>query len=111
MYTLLAELVLASLIAGEAGAMGCTAQVAVGHVALNRYNAGIDSHLGEGFYGWAEPTPESLAAARTALRSPDSTDGALYALSKQDRHKLGFPPGDVVFVQGPWEIHVYREWP
>jgi hypothetical protein len=101
---------LACIMAGEAGVMGATAQLAVAHVALNRHAGGLDLTLGAGFHGWGEPTTTTKRLAETALTEADFTSGCLYALSKQDRYKLGFPAGDIVFVRGPWELHLYKTW-
>ena len=73
-------LVLARLIAGEAGVCDIDAKIAVAHVNANRIEAGIVG----GWYGDADPSYDDMAAAMYWQAVPDPTDGALYLFSAAD---------------------------
>jgi len=107
---------LAGMMLGEAGVLSDDAAKAIGHVAINRvasarfpntYSAVIE----QGFYGWKKPTDRYVRLAYTLFAEPDSTGGCLFALSKQDVQLLQFPPGDIVYGTGKYQLHLYREWP
>ena len=74
-------LILASILAGEAGMLSDTAMIAVGHVALNRLDVGLGI---DGFYGRAEPEPRHIQLVNALPDHPDPTGGAYFILSHQD---------------------------
>ena len=109
--TISTVLVLASLMMGEGAVLTDCGMKAVGHVALNRYEVGMDDYLGEGFYGWEQPDARAVRLACDVLTEPDFTQGALYALSKDDVSNLNARPGDLIYKKGTWEVHLFYTWP
>ena len=106
---------LAQMMTGEAGVLGTDAMIAMCSVAENRLandwfpDTMIDV-LEEGFYARGPASEHHLELARRCLDLPDTTDGMLFAISEQDRRKLGCDPGDQVYGRGRYKIHLYREW-
>lgn len=112
---------LASVMVREAGVLGEDGMLAIGHCVMNRVASDKfpdkvvevieqpGQWNGRGAWGGNEE-----ALARRVLRrdqNKDPTGGALYALSEQDRVKLGFPEGDTVVEDGRYRLHLYRAWP
>lgn len=113
--TLTLLILLAGTMAGEADVLGEPAMLAVGHVALNRlaspdFPNDLRTVLHQGFRGFREPTEWHVALARRVLSEPDTTDGCLFALSRQDMEMLAFPRGDLEFGQDFFRLYCYRNW-
>lgn len=108
-------MLLAGVMLGEADVLDVDAAKAVGYVVINRvasadfpntYAAVIE----QGFYGWSEPTNEYIHLAYELFVEPDSTNGCLFVISEQDKQYLGFPPGDIVYGSGKYQLHLYKKW-
>ncbi len=108
-------LLLAQMMTGEAGVLGPDAMIAVCSVAENRLASDgfpdtmIDV-IEDGFYARGTAADHHLQLARRCLSLPDTTDGMLFAISEQDRRRLGCDPGDQVYGAGRYRLHLYREW-
>lgn len=102
---------LASLITGEARGLPAEGQQAIAHVAMNRLEAGYGWN---GWYGWGDPSPESIANAYQVVhRDHDPTGGALYALSHNDMQNLGFDRGEAIVIENPdngQTLYLLHEW-
>lgn len=111
---------LAAVMVSEACVLGEEGMLAIGHVIMNRV-ARIDFpndviSVIEQPGQWATPGDpmgyHEALARRVLRRDHDPTDGALFALSEQDREVLGFPDGDkVIELNEVTKLHLYKVWP
>ena len=108
-------MILAIVLAGEAGPVDAAVPV-IAHSVMNRvasdaFPGTVLAVLEDGYNGRGTPTALHVTWARIVLRRRgDPTGGILYVISREDVELLNCGPGDVVFVEGPWEVHGYREW-
>ena len=105
---------LAGVCVGEAGILSDDAMMDVGHVVLNRveddaFPNSVPDVIEEGFNGYQNPNLWDRLLAVKVLMRKKATD-FLYALSLQDRLKLGCDEGDKIYRRGIWELHLYKEW-
>ena len=75
---------LAWVVAGETPGCPWPAKVALVQVASNRAEAGIEG----GWFGWAEPGPLDVLAARWGGALPDLVDGALFFIGPGDASRM-----------------------
>lgn len=102
---------ISSVLTGEVGVFGSplvfflVAQVMV----TRKVTLGLD-YL-DGWYGWDDQiSPWAWEMARLLSKEGILPGEFLYVLSREDVRALGFPPGDLVFQRGRYEIHFYRRW-
>lgn len=108
-------MILAIVLAGEAGpvdaAVPLIAHSVMNRVASDAFPGTVLAVLEDGYNGWGAPTALHFAWARRILRRRgDPTGGIVFVLSRQDVALLSCGAGDLVFVEGPWEVHGYRAW-
>lgn len=108
-------ILLASMMAGEAQVVGVEGMMAVCSVAENRvadprFGGDLREVIMEGFVARGQVDPLHLWLARACLNTSDTTGGMLYAISQQDRVRLGCPRGQIVIGEWPMQIHMSREW-
>ncbi|HEY65548.1 MAG TPA: hypothetical protein G4O02_13360 [Caldilineae bacterium] len=114
-------MILAAILAGEApvALMGEDAAEAVAWTMRNRmeYWGHTVEQIKAAYFGRGQPTEAELEIVErvfAADRTEDPTDGAFWAMSRQDVESWGFPKGDLVFVSpksAVYQIHLYREDP
>jgi len=106
---------LASILYGEAGVLGWPGMFAIGLCVMARKQSYTNPY--HGFYGHSfVPSSQAYILARVFLSvSPNIWVGLFgsypYCLSKQDRERLGFPPGDIVIGRKKYQINMYKRWP
>lgn len=109
-------LTLTMILAGEApvGLMGEDAASAVAWTMRNRLEdwGWSCEQLAGAYYGRGRPGEGERRIIRQVFAAEvDPTEGGVFALSKQDVKRLGFPPGDLVFSAHGLEVHIYRVSP
>lgn len=114
-------LIVAMILAGEApvALMGREATVGVAWTIRNRIElwGHTIEQIEAAYYGRGDPTWQEIEVAQEVFRAgrdEDPTDGALWAMSKQDVEAWHFRPGDVIYrspISEAYEIHLYRSNP
>ncbi len=105
---------LSAVMCGEAGILSDDAMMDIGHVVLNRveddaFPNNVPDVIEDGFNGYQEPSLWDRLLAMKVLLRKKATE-FLYALSLQDRLKLGCDEGDKVWGDPPFQLHLYKEW-
>lgn len=114
-------ILLAMVLQGEAGVVPQSFEM-IANVVMNRVSSewwpdDVVSVVEQEnqFNGRAEPSSLALYYARRALRRGNTPtigafDDIFFVLSGDDVRTLGFPPGDIIYVNWNWSVHGYREW-
>lgn len=105
---------LASIIQGEAGAMGPVGMMAVAlclHCRIWQHGHS-EERIAREFYGRAEPGPAAMALAELVLaRGLPDNDYYFCMGGRVDVERYGWQEGDAVVKVGKDSIHLYKEWP
>ncbi len=104
---------IACTLEGEAGVLGAKGMWYVGDTMLSRHARGDSwEEVLAVYYGYQEPPGETaMRLAERMVADPWAPSGRIYAYSEQDRAKMGWRRGDLVYGKGDWILHFTHDWP
>lgn len=106
---------IACTLEGEAGAMGHQGMWYVADTMLSRMDTGQYQDWDAVLTGYSAykcpPSEDAMQIARRMLVAPWQSSGRIYAYSEQDRARMGWKTGDIVYSRNGLTLHLRTIWP